>query len=139
MNPILRNVLAVVAGIIAGGAANMAIIMLSNSFIPVPEGVNPADMETIKANIHNFQPIHFLMPFLAHAMNAFVGGFVAALIAATHKMRFAVAMGFVGLLGGIMAAYMIPAPTWFIVLDLVVAYLPMAWLAGKLASRLSPV
>jgi len=29
---------------------------------------------------------------------------------------------------------MIPAPLWFILLDLIVAYLPMAWLALKLGS-----
>lgn len=34
MNPILRNILAVVAGIIAGSAVNMGIIMLSSSIIP---------------------------------------------------------------------------------------------------------
>ena len=44
--------------------------------------------------------------------------------------------GVVFLLGGIAASFMIPAPAWFIVLDLVVAYLPMAWLAGRLGARL---
>jgi hypothetical protein len=30
---------------------------------------------------------------------------------------------------------MIPAPAWFIALDLVVAYLPMAWLATRVGNR----
>jgi hypothetical protein len=33
---------------------------------------------------------------------------------------------------------MIPAPTWFIALDLLAAYLPMAWLGLLLADRLKP-
>lgn len=33
---------------------------------------------------------------------------------------------------------MIPAPTWFIALDLVVAYIPMAWLGLTLANRIKP-
>jgi hypothetical protein len=41
------------------------------------------------------------------------------------------------LIGGIAAASMISAPTWFIVLDLVVAYLPMAWLAGMVGPTIS--
>ena len=40
------------------------------------------------------------------------------------------------LLGGIAASSMIPAPLWFIALDLVVAYIPMAWLALKLGESL---
>jgi len=31
---------------------------------------------------------------------------------------------------------MIPAPDWFIVLDLLAAYLPMAWIAGRIGARL---
>ncbi|MEZ4979370.1 MAG: hypothetical protein R2772_08730 [Chitinophagales bacterium] len=37
MNPILRNILAVVAGIVVGSAINMGIIMISGSLIPPPE------------------------------------------------------------------------------------------------------
>ncbi len=133
MNPILRNILAVVAGVILGGVANMGIIELSGTLIPPPEGVNPNDLESIKANIHLYQPIHFLMPWLAHAMGAFVGAFVAALLAVSHKMRFAMGLAIFTMIGGIAAAFMIPAPTWFIVADLALAYLPMGFLAGKLA------
>ena len=112
----------------------MGIIMMSGSLIPPPEGVNPADMESIKQNMHLFEPIHYVMPFLAHAMGSFVGALVAALLAATHKMRFAIGLGIWTLVGGIAAAFMIPAPTWFIVLDLSLAYIPTALIAGKLAS-----
>lgn len=137
MNSKLRNVLAVVAGIITGWIANMGLIMLSGSIIPPPEGVNPADMESIKANMHLFEAKHYIMPFLSHAAGSFFGALVAALVATTRKMRFAIGLGLFTMLGGVMAAFMIPAPTWFIVLDLVVAYIPMAWLAGKLAESRS--
>lgn len=49
-------------------------------------------------------------------------------------MTFSLVIGFVHLLGGILAAFLIPAPVWFIVLDLFVAYIPMAWLGGKIGS-----
>lgn len=135
MNPILRNVIAVLVAIPVGGAVNMGIIMLSGSIIPLPEGVNPEDMNSIKENIDKFEAIHYLMPFLAHVMGAFAGALTAALIAATHKMRFAMGMAIFTLVGGIANAFMIPAPTWFIVADLTLAYLPMGYLAGKLASK----
>jgi len=32
---------------------------------------------------------------------------------------------------------MIPGPTWFAAVDIVIAYIPMAWLGGKLAVKIS--
>ena len=76
------------------------------------------------------------MPFLAHALGTFVGALVAWLIAARHKARMAYVIGIVFLCGGIAAAFMIPAPPWFIALDLLVADLPMAWLAARVGAGL---
>lgn len=135
MHPILRNILSVIVGLIVCGAVNMVLIMISASVIPPPEGVDVNDAASIAAHIDLFQPRHFLFPFLAHAMGSLVGAFVAAKIAASYKMTFAFVVGGIHLLGGIMAATMIPAPLWFILLDLGVAYLPMAWLGGRFANR----
>ena len=133
MNPILRNILAVLAGIVGGSAVNMGLIMVSGSIIPPPEGVDPASMESLKASMHLFEAKHFIFPFLAHALGTFAGAFLAALIAASHKMKFALAMGVFFLIGGIANTFMLPSPTWFTILDLVAAYIPMAWLGGTIA------
>lgn len=133
MNPIVKNILAVIAGVVGGGILNMGIVMLGGELFPAPEGVDPNDMESIAANIHLYQPQHFVPPFLAHALGTLFGAFLAAKIAATRKMTFALAMGAWFMLGGLAAAFMIPAPTWFIVLDLAIAYIPMGYLGGKLA------
>lgn len=135
MNPIVRNILAVVAGLILGGIVNMGIITISGSIIPPPEGADVTTPEGLKASIHLFEPKHFLMPFLAHAMGTFVGALVAALIAANRKMLFAIVIGLFNLTGGIVAVTMIPAPMWFNVTDLALAYIPMAVAGGKLGSR----
>ena len=133
MNPILKNILAVIAGVVIGSVVNMGIITLSPSIIPPPEGVNVTDMESLKASMHLFEPKHFIFPFLAHALGTLAGAFVAALIAATNKMRFALGVGIFFLIGGIANVFMLPSPAWFTVLDLAGAYLPMGWLGGKLA------
>lgn len=134
MNPTLKNILAVVAGLVAGGIINTLIIGVSGKIIPPPEGADVTTFEGIKASIHLFEPKHFLMPFLAHALNAFVGAFVTAKIAANHHLLLAMIIGIITLLGGIAAVVMIPAPLWFNVTDLTLAYLPMAFLGGKLAT-----
>lgn len=134
MNIIVRNVLAVVLGIVACFAAKFLVIAISGSVVPPPEGMNMNDIESIKANAHLFQPKHFLMPFLDHSLGSLVGGLVAALIAGSRKITFALVIGCIHLLGGIAAAFIIPAPVWFIAIDLIVAYLPMAYLGGKLVA-----
>jgi len=135
MNNVFRNILGIIAGIIVGGFVNMSIINLSGYVIPPPEGADVTTVEGVKASIHLFAPKHFIMPFLAHALGTLVSAFVAALIAASHKIKIAVGIGVFSLLGGIAASLLIPAPAWFIVLDLVAAYIPMGWIGGRLAYR----
>lgn len=137
MNPTIQNILAVIAGIVIGGIVNMGIIQVSGSIIPPPAGVDVTDMESLKSSMHLFEARHFIFPFLAHALGTLVGALIAATIAVTHKMKIAIGIGAFFLLGGIASAFMLPAPTWFIVLDVVGAYLPMGWLGGRLALRLS--
>ncbi|MBN2175648.1 MAG: hypothetical protein JW731_16075 [Bacteroidales bacterium] len=137
MNTIFRNITAIVAGAITGGIVNMGIITISSSIIPPPEGVDVTSMESLKASMHLFEPRHFIMPFLAHALGAFVGAFIAYMIAANRKITFALIIGGLFLIGGIMNVFLLPAPAWFIILDLVAAYLPMAWIGGKLAGSFS--
>ncbi len=135
MNHTVKNILAVLVGVIAGGVLNMGIIMISGSIIPPPEGVDVTTAEGLQAGIHLFEPKHFIMPFLAHALGTLLGSFIAAKISTKHHMRFALGVGAWNLLGGIMAATMIPAPMWFILVDLIGAYIPMAFIAGKLATK----
>jgi len=136
MLKLVRNILAVLAGIAIGGIVNMSIITISPLLIPPPEGVDVTNAESLGNAIHLFEPRHFIMPFLAHAIGTLAGSLMAYLIATSYKLQFAYLIGGVFLCGGIAASFMIPAPFWFIALDLIAAYLPMAWLAINLGSRL---
>ena len=131
MPSILRNILAVIAGFLVGGLLNMAIVMLGPALIPPPAGVDPSDPESLARAIHLFEPRHFLAPWLAHALGTFAGALVAWLVATTRRDAMAWIVGGLFLCGGIAASLMIPAPAWFIAADLVLAYLPMAWLATR--------
>jgi hypothetical protein len=137
MNPVGRNVLAVVIGLVIGGVVNMGLVSISSTIVPPPPGADMSTIEGIKAAISEMSPRHFLMPFLAHAVGTFVGALVAAAIATNYKMLWALLIGICFLLGGLTAIVMIGGPTWFIVGDLALAYLPTAWLGGKLGSTMS--
>ncbi len=135
MKPIIRNILAVVVGVVVGALVNGALIGVSGTVIPPPGGADVTTYEGLKASIHLFQPKHFVFPFVAHALGTLVGAFLTALIAATRRMGLALAIGVVFLAGGIINVLMLPAPLWFDAVDLVSAYLPMAWLGGTLGTR----
>jgi hypothetical protein len=132
---IFKNILALLVGFIVGSLVNGALISISSSIIAPPEGVDVNNLEGLKAGIHLFEPKHFLFPFLAHALGTFFGTIIATLIAATHKFKFAMAIGVLFFLAGIVNVIMLPGPMWFNATDIALAYLPMAFLAHKLVTR----
>lgn len=133
MQPAIRNIIALVLGLISGSLVNMAIIMTSGSIIPPPVGADLTSTEGLKAAMALMQPIHFVMPFLAHAIGTFVGAYITAKLAINSKIILAITIGVFFLLGGIANIFMLPSPLWFTLLDLGAAYLPVAYFAAKLA------
>ena len=137
MSNTVRNVLAVLAGLVIGAIVNMVLVTVGSMVIPPPAGVDVNNVESMKASMHLFEPRHFITPFLAHALGTLVGAVAAFVIARSYKTRFAYVIGIIFLLAGVAASVMIPAPTWFKVLDLVVAYIPMAWLGAQIGGRVN--
>jgi len=135
MNPVVKNILAVIAGVVVGSIVNMGIIMISGSIIPPPEGGDITTMEGLKATMHLFEPKHFIFPFLAHALGTLVGAIVATKIAATRKMLMALIIGLFFLIGGTANIAMLGGPMWFTALDIIVAYMPMAYLGYMLGKK----
>lgn len=134
MHPILRNILAFLFGLFAGGLVNMALIYAGGALLPPPPGVDVNDITSINAHIGEYSVLQLMVPFFAHAIGTLVGAFLVARLAASYQLVLALVIGGLNMLGGIMAVTMIPnSPMWFNVLDLGVAYLPMAWLGHKLA------
>lgn len=135
MNNILKNILAVVAGWLIGSTINMGLIQLGSSVFPIA-GVDPHDMEALAAVMPSLPNKHFIFPLLGHALGTLIGAVIAALIAANHKMKFALTIGVLFLFGGIAVNYMLQGPLWFTVIDIALAYIPMAFIGGKLALRI---
>jgi hypothetical protein len=106
MNPKFQNTLAVIAGIVIGSSINMTIVLKGHLLIAMPEG---ADVTTLG------------------------GSLVVAKMAATNPFRYAMAIGVAFMLGGIINAFTLPGPVWFDIVDILGAYLPMSYLALKLA------
>lgn len=133
MNPVVRNILAALAGVVVGSLVNMGLVNIGPLVVPIPEGADVSTMENLRDSMKLFTPVNFIFPFLSHALGTLAGAFVAARFAASHALKFAIGIGVFFLLGGIAAATMIGGPLWFIVVDLLVAYIPMGYLGAVLA------
>jgi hypothetical protein len=136
MVSLLRILLGTVVGVVIGGAVNVGIILAGSRLVPPPSGVDVNDPASINAHLGEYPPIQFAVPFLAHALGTLVGALVATLVAGRGRRVPAFIVGAMFLLGGIAMVRMLPnTPTWFIALDLGVAYLPMAWLGHRIVAR----
>jgi hypothetical protein len=134
MNPLVKNIIALVTGIIVGSLVNMGIILLSGYIIPLPEGVVATDPQSLKDGMDLFEFKHFIFPFLAHALGTFAGAFIAARLAANHTVTLALIITALFMFGGIYSAWQIQGPYWYTVIDLSFAYMPMGllgWVYGR--------
>ena len=133
MNPIARNILAAMVGIVLGSAVNLGLVTMGMSVVPLPEGTDVSTMEALRESMKSLTPVNFLFPLLGHALGTLTGAFVAAKLAASHHMKFAIGIGVSFLIGGIAMVFNCGGPVWFIASDLLLAYIPMAFLGGFLA------
>ncbi len=136
MNPIIRNILAIILGWASGSLVNMGLIQTGHKIYPI-QGLDPNDMDALATIMPTLSYEYFIFPFLAHALGTLVGGIVAFRIAANYQMRFALAVGVLFLIGGVLVNYLIPGPIWFAATDILVAYIPMAWIGGKIGEKLA--
>ena len=127
MKTIIRNTLAVFAGGLIGMVVNMGLIITGTQLIPFEDGMN-------QINATMWEIKYFIFPFLAHAIGTLSGSLITAKFAASYHMIFAICIGIFFLSGGISMVFILPAPVWFVVVDLVLAYIPMGWLGWEISN-----
>ncbi len=119
-----------IASILLGGLLNGKIIEIQSLFIPLPPGADFSTEESFKSSIKLLSAKHFIFPFLAHAMGTLLSGTLAVLFL-KHSDRLKYYLWIIGGLFFAAGTYMVailPAPVWFNLLDLTMAYFPMVWL-----------
>ena len=127
----IRNIIAVVVGVIVGMVFNMAVVILNTAVLfPVPEGFNWNDPDAVGAYFTDLPLTAFLVVLVAHLGQAFFGGLVAALISRNAAMTVAMIIGVLSMLAGIANMMMVPNPAWMWIE--VPLYLVAAWFAGRI-------
>ncbi len=135
MKTVLLNIAAVLLGLVIGSVINMGLVMAGGGLIPPPPGVDLNSMEGLAAAIPQFEARHFLFPFLAHALGTLAGAYVACRVSAGRRAVYAYVVGCFFLAGGLANVVLLPGPLWFEITDMLLAYLPMAWLGASLAKK----
>lgn len=133
MNPHLRNVLATLAGLVAGSVVNMGLVLLNVSLFPMPAGASFEDPAAMAAWTATLPASAFLLVLAAHGAQAFVGGALATRLAATRGPVPAGLIATLTALGSAANMVQLPAPAWMWV-D-VPLNLALGWGAWRLARR----
>lgn len=135
MKKAIINSLIFVVAIFVGSNVNMALINLGPKLIAMPKGFDLTTEKGLIAAMPFMEAKHFLFPFLAHAFGTFIAAlliFVLMKEKSNYYSFFAAALFF---LGGAYMVKVLPAPLWFNVTDLILAYFPMVFLAQWLVEK----
>lgn len=128
-----KRFFSIIAGLIAGGIAIYVVEMFSAMRYPLPENIDPADIEAMKAHIRQLPLGAYLFIILAWCAGSLVGGFIAGIIVQEKATLYALIVGAVLMSFGLINLIMVPHPVWFWFAGLAV-YLPLSWIGGKLST-----
>ena len=131
MNARVKNILIFVGSLMLGSYINGLIIQYGPLLIPPPEGVDTTTIKGLIVGMPRMEPKHFITPFVAHALGTLIAAILVKRFAFENAGRYTFGIAIFYLLAGIYMVYLLPAPFWFEAIDLIFAYLPMAWLANK--------
>ena len=127
MKQTLKNIAIVILGIIIGMIVNIGLIILGGIIFSAPENFEPM-------NAMNWDLKYFIFPFLAHSIGTLSGALIVSKLSKKSSIILPLIVGLYFLLGGIYMITILPAPMWFVLLDVILGYIPMALLGWKLAN-----
>ena len=129
----IRSILAVIAGVVAGGVVVGLLEVLGHRLFPLPDDLlqELADPERFREAAARIPDINRLAVIAAWAGGALAAGAVTAFVARRFHTGLALIAGGGLLFAGLNNLILIPSPLWMWALGLAV-FLPMAWLGARL-------
>ncbi len=127
----MKNILSVIAGLIAGFLVIVIMEAISHKMYPLPPGfdLDKADNEMLGLLMEIMPMGAFMMILIAYSLGSFSGGIISAAI--SNKIHQPLMVGGVLMLAGIINLLMIRHPVWFAVVSLFM-YLPFSFAGGKI-------
>jgi hypothetical protein len=131
VHPVVKSVLAVLGGVVAGYLAIALVQNISSGMYALPEDVTLQDRDALARAMSSLPVAAFLMVLLSYALGSLAGGWIAARNAPRAPLGHAIAVGIILTLQGLLNLTVFRHPTWFIVLN-VPEFVLFAWLGGVL-------
>lgn len=131
MSTAVRNMAAVLGGVITAGLVVLAGERLNTWRYPLPEGIEPTDREAMVAHVETLPTGAFTGVLLAWAAGAIAGAFVAARLSPDKKAFCGWIVGGVMLAGALANLFLLPHPVWMMVSTPLV-FVGGAWLGIRL-------
>ena len=129
----MRTIVAILLGIVLGTLAIALVEQIGHQVYPPPEGLDLNDPTAVAELIASAPVGALLFVLAAWVIGATVGGWLSVRLGgAVPRSPFVV--GLVLLAFGLANMLMIPHPTWFFILGVIV-FLPAALLGGRLGHR----
>lgn len=131
----VKNILSVVAGLVAGFLIIYALEAVSKAMYPLPPffDLEKADRETAKFFIDMIPKGAFLIVLLAFALGSLSGGLLSSVI--SERIHPPIIVGLTFMAASLARLYILPQPLWFIISSILI-FLPFAFLGGKLGMKL---
>ncbi len=133
MPPILRRILAVLAGMVTGFVLVALVESAGHTIYPPPKDLDFTDPAALNAYVRSIPLGALLFVLLAWVVGTFGGAWVAARLAGPQPMLHAGIIGALLLAASVANLIAIPHPVWFSVSAVVLVPLS-AWRAGRLAA-----
>ena len=121
MNTIIKDILAIMAGVFLGALTVMAIQMAGHHFYPLPDNIDPESVESITANMADISIGAMLFILLAWFLGAFTGALLAIKAAPIRKKMAGGLVGFIQWLMAVQTLNMLPHPMWMTVAGILAA------------------
>ena len=132
MNPVVRSVLAVIAGMLVAFVLIALVQTIGMRVYPPPTAVNPSDPESLRAMMAQIPRGALLFVLLSYAVGSVAGGWIAARFAPGAGMRHAMVVAALLFGAGLMNLVTIPHPVWFWVCSSAIYWLG-AWSGAQAA------
>ena len=130
----IRNTLAVLAGLIVALAIITFSVMINSYWIPYDYKGIP--LEYWKSIVRTAKGEFFIALLVSSGVGSLFGGIVCALIVKTAKKAYAMLIGFILLLTAIAAVFIFKGhPTWYIV-SMFFIFFPFSWLGAQIVEWL---
>lgn len=130
-NPIARQALGVIAGVVVGGLVVFLVELVGHSLFPTPPSTDLSNPEDVKRLISLLPVGALLMVLVGWLLGSLAGAWTASRIARTNMAGWIVAALFI-----LLTVYnftVIPHPLWMMAAGVVIP-LVAAWIAARLSA-----